>query len=56
MRNFVTYNRSETDLRPQLGLYAGALGSGVISSLWSPSKPNAWVEGYQAMILQGGWG
>jgi hypothetical protein len=56
MRNFVTYNRTETELRPQFALYAGALGSGAISSLWFPSKPNAWVEGYQAMILQAGWG
>jgi hypothetical protein len=56
MRNFVTYNRTEKQLRPQFALYAGALGSGAISSAWYPSKPNAWVEGYQAMILQAGWG
>jgi hypothetical protein len=56
MRNFVTYNRTETKLRPQFALYAGALASGAISSLWFPSKPNAWVEGYQAMITQAGWG
>ena len=56
MRNFVTYNRTETGLRPQFALYAGALGSGAISSLWFPSKPNVWVESYQAMILQAGWG
>jgi hypothetical protein len=56
MRNFVTYNRTEKQLRPQVALYAGALGSGAISSLWFPGKPNAWVEGYQAMILQAGWG
>jgi len=56
MRNFVTYERTEKKRRPQFALYAGALGSGAISSLWFPSKPNAWVEGYQAMILQAGWG
>jgi hypothetical protein len=56
IRNFVTYNRTEKQLRPQFALYAGALGSGAISSLWFPGKPNAWVEGYQAMILQAGWG
>jgi hypothetical protein len=56
MRNFVTYNRTERQFRPQFALYAGALGSGAISSLWFPSKPNAWVEGYQAMIMQAGWG
>jgi hypothetical protein len=56
MRNFVTYNRTETQLRPQLALYAGAFGSGAISSLWFPGKTNAWVEGYQAMFVQAGWG
>lgn len=55
-RNFVTYNRTEKDLRPQFALYAGAFGSGAISSLWFPSNPNAWVEGYQATIVQAGWG
>jgi hypothetical protein len=55
-RNFVTYNRTETQLRPQVALYAAALGSGALSSVWYPSKPNAWVEGYQAMIVQAGWG
>lgn len=56
LRNFVTYNRTEKELRPQFALYAAALGSGAISTAWYPSKPNAWVEGYQAMILQAGWG
>jgi hypothetical protein len=36
--NFVTYNRTETKLRPQFTLYAGALTSVAISSLWFPSK------------------
>jgi hypothetical protein len=56
MRNFVTYNRTEKELRPQFALYAGALGSGAISSTWFPGKLNPWVEGYQAMITQAGWG
>jgi hypothetical protein len=56
LRNFVTYNRTEKELRPQFALYAAALGSGAISTVWYPSKTDPWVEGYQAMILQAGWG
>ena len=40
---------------PEAG-YAAALGSGAISTVWYPSKTEPWVEGYQAMILQAGWG
>jgi hypothetical protein len=50
VRNFLTYNRTEKDRRPQFALYAGAFGSGAISSLWYPGKPKPWVEGYQSMI------
>ena len=32
MRNFLTYNRSEEELRPQLALYGAAFSSGMISS------------------------
>lgn len=56
LRNFITYNHTEKDRRPQFALYAGALGSGAISSLWFPGKPKPWVEGYQSMITQAGWG
>ncbi len=56
MRNFVTYNRTEKELRPHFALYGGALGSGAISSTWFPGRPSPWVEGYQAMITQAGWG
>jgi hypothetical protein len=56
VRNFVTYNRTEEELRPQFGLYAGAMGSGAISSEWRPGTSSPWVEGYQAMITQAGWG
>ena len=56
LRNFITYNRTERERRPQFALYAGALGSGAISSLWFPGNPKPWVEGYQSMITQAGWG
>ncbi|HKF20464.1 MAG TPA: hypothetical protein VKE93_02780 [Candidatus Angelobacter sp.] len=36
-RNFVTYNRTENKLRPQLALYAGAFGAGVVAGSWTPN-------------------
>jgi hypothetical protein len=56
LRNFLTYNRTESERRPQLALYAGAFGSGAIASLWYPGNPKPWVEGYHSMITQAGWG
>ncbi len=32
VRNFVTYNRTEREHRPQIALYAGAMGAGMVSS------------------------
>jgi len=56
LRNFITYNHTEIDRRPQLALYAGAFGSGALSSLWYPGNPKPWVEGYQSMATQAVWG
>src|SRR5579862_2304347 len=41
VRNFVTYNHSEQELRPQLALYSGAFVGGVVSSYWKPPPRNA---------------
>jgi hypothetical protein len=56
VRNFVTYNRSEQQLRPQLGLYAGAFGGGMISTAWKPEPHNVFVEGALGMAGQAGYG
>jgi hypothetical protein len=40
IRNFVTYDRSEQHLRPQLSMYAGAFGAGVIAGTWAPDNPD----------------
>jgi hypothetical protein len=56
MRNFLTYNESEDQLRPQLGLYAGAFGGGLISTAWKPKPRNAFAEGGRAAAEQGGYG
>jgi hypothetical protein len=56
MRNFLTYNQSETALRPQWALYLGAFGGGLISTAWKPKPRNAFAEGGRAAAEQGGYG
>jgi hypothetical protein len=56
MRNFVTYNRTEHELRPQIGLYAGAMGAGMIASTWKPEDAGIWRQGYQSMMTQVAFG
>ncbi len=52
VRNFVTYDRSETHLRPQLMPYLGSFGAGVITATWQPGDPNYLVKGYQSALTQ----
>src|SRR5579862_1366271 len=56
VRNFLTYDQSEQQLRPQLGLYAGSFGGGMISAAWKPGPRNAFAEGGRAMLGQAGYG
>jgi len=56
LRNFLTYNESETELRPQWGLYGGAFGGGLISTAWKPHPRNAFAQGGIAMAEQGLYG
>src|SRR5229473_1056953 len=56
IRNFVTYNRTERELRPQLPLYAGALTAGMMSSLRLPGRRSAWQEGGHSVLSQVGYG
>jgi hypothetical protein len=51
-RNFVTYDRTEKHLRPQLMPYVGSFASGVIAATWQPGNPNYLVKGYQSAITQ----
>jgi hypothetical protein len=55
VRNFVTYDESETKKRPQIGLYGAALAAGAISSTWKPNQ-QAWTEGYRSAMTQAGFG
>lgn len=56
LRNFLTYDHSEQDLRPQFGLYAGSFLGGMVSSAWKPHPRNAFAEGGRAMLGQAGYG
>jgi len=56
VRNFVTYNETEHELRPQLPLYAGSFGAGMLSAVWLPGRRNVWREGAYSALGQAGWG
>lgn len=56
MRDFLTYNRSERELRPAIPSYAGAFVSGVVSSQWLPGKQSVLRSGAFAMASQAGYG
>ena len=56
LRNFVTYNHSERELRPQWGLYTGAFVGGVVSTYWKPPPRNAFSQGGYAVLGQAGYG
>jgi len=52
VRDFVTYDRTENNLRPQLFTYLGAFAGAVTATAWQP-EGNKWqVRGYQAVITQ----
>jgi hypothetical protein len=56
LRNFITFNETEMQRRPQLALYGGAFGGGLISTAWKPHPRNAFAEGGRAMLGQAGYG
>lgn len=56
LRNFVTYNFSEHELRPQWALYGGAFAGGVVATAWRPSKYGVLTNGVFAMVGQAGYG
>jgi hypothetical protein len=56
LRNFLTYDQSETRLRPQWALYGGALGGGLISTAWKPHPQSLLRNGAFGMLGQAGYG
>jgi hypothetical protein len=55
-RNFVTYNSTEREIRPQIPLYAAAMGAGMVASTWKPGPTDPWRNGYQSMLTQAFFG
>jgi len=55
-RNFVAYNRSERELRPQIPTYAAAFVAGTLYGSWLPGDHNHWKSGGLSMLSQAGIG
>ncbi len=55
-RNFVAYNRTERELRPQVPMYTGAFASGALYNTWLPGQHNVWKGGAYGMLSQAGIG
>jgi hypothetical protein len=51
-RNFVTYDRTEKSLRPQLFPYVGAFVGNVVATTWEPGKSEWQVKGLQGVVTQ----
>jgi hypothetical protein len=52
VRNFITYDRSEQSIRPNIMPFAAAFGAGAIGATWNPNNPTITVKGYQSVITQ----
>ncbi|HKW18576.1 MAG TPA: hypothetical protein VJO35_13800 [Terriglobales bacterium] len=55
-RNFVAYNRTEHELRPQTPMYAAAFAAGVLYNTWLPGQNNVWRGGALSVLSQAGIG
>jgi hypothetical protein len=55
MRNFLTYNKTEQELRPQFALYGAAFAAGMISSTWEP-RTGIWAQGFRGIQTQAAFG
>jgi hypothetical protein len=56
MRNLLTYNSTERELRPQLPYYGAAFVAGMAATTWKPGQHNVWADGGIALAEQMGWG
>jgi hypothetical protein len=52
VRNFITYDRTEQSIRPNIMPFAAAFGAGAIGATWNPNNPTITVKGYQSVITQ----
>jgi hypothetical protein len=55
-RNFVAYNRTERELRPQVPTYVGAFAAGMSYNAWLPGQHNIWTGGAYNVLSQAGIG
>lgn len=55
-RNFVAYNRSERELRPQIPTYTAAFAAGLLYNTWLPGQHNIWKGGAYGVLSQAGIG
>jgi hypothetical protein len=55
-RNFLTYNRTERELRPQWALYGGAFSGGVLATTWKPGEQSYLKNGAYGMLGQAAYG
>jgi len=55
-RNFVNYNRTESELRPQVPTYVAAFAAGALYSSWLPGHHNKWRSGGLSIVSQAGIG
>lgn len=56
VRNFITFDETEVDHRPQWALYGGAFGGGLIAAAWKPHPRDPFADGGWAMLEQAGYG
>jgi hypothetical protein len=49
-RNFVAYNPSEHELRPQLPSYGAAFAAGVVYNSWLPGRNSLWRGGAVSVL------
>jgi hypothetical protein len=55
-RNFVTYDSSESTIRPQIGLYVSAFGAGALKTTWYPEESSVWRQGLKGVGTQALYG
>lgn len=52
LRNFLTYDHTEKNLRPQLLPYLGAFAGSSAATTWEPGRSQWQIKGYQAALTQ----
>lgn len=56
IRNFLTYNNTEREYRPQTGLYVAVIGAALISRTWLPHDESAGARIGRSVVIQAGFG